>query len=125
MLFIDDYSRMTWVTFLHEKSQAFERFKVFRRMVENDSGHQLKFLRSDRGGEYSSNEFIDYYEKNGIQRQYSATRTPQRNGVAERKNRIVKEMARTMLNEDSIPDTYWKGEVHTIVYTLNWVQCEQ
>lgn len=75
-------------------------------MVENDSGYLLKCLRSDWGGEYSSNEFIDYCEKHGIQRQYSAVRTPQQNGVAERKNRIVKEMARTMLNEANVPNTF-------------------
>lgn len=106
MLFIEDYSRMTWVTFLHEKSQAFKRFIIFRRMVENDSGHQLKCLRSDQGGEYSSIEFIDYCEKHGILRQYSITRKPQQNGEVERKNRILKKMARTMLNEANIPDTY-------------------
>lgn len=66
MLFIDDYSRRTWVTFLHDKSQAFERFKIFKKMVENESGHRLKCLRSDLGGEFSSNEFVDYYEKHGI-----------------------------------------------------------
>lgn len=51
-----------------------------------------------------------------------ATRTPQQNGVVKRKNRIVKEMARTMLDEANIPDIYWKEAVHTAIYTLNWVQ---
>lgn len=106
MLFIDDYSRMTWVTFLQDKSQEFERFKIFRKMVEKESGCKLKCLRSYWGGEFTSNEFEDYCEKHGIKRQYSAPRTPQQNGVVERKNVIVKEMARNMLNEASFPDTY-------------------
>lgn len=66
MLFIYDYSRMTWVTFLQDKSQAFERFKIFRKMVEKESGCRLKCLRSDRGGEFTSNELEDYCEKHGI-----------------------------------------------------------
>lgn len=121
MLFVDDYSRMTWVTFLQDKSQAFERFKIFQKMVEKESGYRLKCLRSDKGGEFTSNQFEYYCEKHGIRRQYSAPRTPQQNGVVERKSRTVKEMARTMLNEASLSDTYWKEVVHIAAYTLNWV----
>lgn len=106
MLLKDDFSRMTWVTFLQDKSQAFERFKVFNKMVEKKSGYKLKCLRSDHGGEFTSNEFEDYCEKHGIKRQYSSPRTPQQNGVVERKNRTVKEMVRTMLNEDNLPNVY-------------------
>lgn len=80
--------------------------KNFKKKVENESGYQLKCLRSHRGGEFSSNEFVDYCEKHGIQRHYSAARMPQQNGVVERKNRIVKEMDRTMLNEANILDIY-------------------
>lgn len=70
MLLIDDFSRMTWVTFLQDKSQAFERFKIFRKIVQKESGYKMKCLRSDRGGEFTSNEFEDYYERHGIRRQY-------------------------------------------------------
>lgn len=76
MLFIDDYSRMTRVTFLQDKSQEFERFKIFQKMVAKESGYRLKCLRSDRGREFTSNEFEDYCEKHGIRRQYSTPRTP-------------------------------------------------
>lgn len=91
-------------------------------MVEKESGYKLKCLRSDRGGEFTSNEFEDYYERHGIRRQYSTPRTPQQNGVVERKNRTIKEMARTMLNKANLPNVYWKEVVHTIIYTLNRVQ---
>ncbi|XP_059073489.1 uncharacterized protein LOC131070384 [Cryptomeria japonica] len=106
-----------------------------------DSGHQVVFnsyscvikkksgkiiangLRTpDKGGEFTSQDFIEYCEKHGIKRQYSATRTPQQNGVVERKNRTVKEMARTMLNESNLSHKYWKEAVHTTVYILNRVQ---
>lgn len=122
MLFIDDYSRMVWVTFLKHKSEAFERFKIFRKMVERETNLKLKCLRLDRGGEFTSQEFIEYCEKHGIKRQYSTTRTPQQNGVVERKNRTVKEMARTMLNEAKLPNKFWKEVVHTVVYILNRAQ---
>lgn len=84
-------------------------------MVEKDSGCKMKCLRSDWGGEFTSNEFEEYYERHGIIRQYSAPRTPQQNGVVERKNKTIKDMARNMLNEASLPDIYWKEAVHVCV----------
>ena len=94
MLLIDDYTRMTWVCLLNRKSEAFGCFKTFKELVENETGSQIKCLRSDNGGEFTSDEFNKYYEEHGIKRQFSIARTPQQNGVAERKNRSVMEMAR-------------------------------
>lgn len=91
-------------------------------MVEKESGYRLKCLRLDRGGEFTTNDIEDYCEKHGIRRKYSAPRTTQQNGVVERKNRKIKEMARTMLNEASLLDTYCKEVVHIDAYTLNRVQ---
>lgn len=88
-------------------------------MVEKENGCKLKYLRLDRGGEFRSNEFKDYYERHGIRRQYAAPWTPQQNHVVERKNRTIKEMGRTMLNEASLSDMYWKKAVHIAAYTLN------
>lgn len=81
MLLIDDYSRMTWVTFLKEKYEAFEGFKLFKSIVENHVDGKIKCLRSNRGGEFSSNEFDNFYDKYGIRRNFSIPRTPQWNGV--------------------------------------------
>ncbi|MDL1267427.1 transposase, partial [Yersinia pestis] len=119
MLCIDDYTGMTWVLFLKHKHQALDRFKVFKAQVENMLGKRIKILRSDRGGEFTSEEFTNYCEHHGIQRQYSAPRTPQQNGVVERKNRTVQEMARTMLTESKLADKYWKEAIHTAVYIQN------
>lgn len=77
MLLIDDYSSMTWVTFLKEKSEALEKFKAFKALVENEKGLKIKRLRSDNGGEFTSNEFVSFCEKYSIKRQFSAARTPQ------------------------------------------------
>lgn len=79
--FIDDYSRNTWVCFLKEKSEAFETFKKFKVLAENEVSCQIKCLRTDRGGEYNSQEFVEFCEKHGIKRQLTAAYTPQQNGV--------------------------------------------
>jgi len=68
MLLIDDYSRMMWVTFLKEKLEALDKFKVFKVMVESEIGVKIKCLRSDRGGEFSSGELDTLCEKHGIKR---------------------------------------------------------
>lgn len=89
MLLINDYSRMTWVIFLKEKYEAFERFKVFNSMVENTVDTKIKCLRYNRGLEFTSNEFDDFYENIKLEDIFFAPRTPQQNGIVERKNRIV------------------------------------
>jgi transposase InsO family protein len=106
MLIIDDYSRLTWVAFLKEKYEAFEKFKVFKALIENQIGKRLK-LRSNRGGEFSSWNFKELCDKHGIKREYTIPRTPQQNGVVEKQNRSVQQMATSMMNERNIPQTYW------------------
>jgi len=68
MLLIDDYSQIMWVTFLRKKSEALDRFKVFKARVENEIGVKIKCLRSDRGGEFTFGEFNAFCEKHGIRR---------------------------------------------------------
>jgi transposase InsO family protein len=84
MLIIDDYSRLTWVSFLKEKYEAFEKFKVFKALIENQAGKILKAVRFDRGGDFSSWNFKEFCDKHGIKREYTIPRTPQQNGVIER-----------------------------------------
>jgi transposase InsO family protein len=122
MLFIDDYTRMVWVSFLKEKSEALDTFKSFKALVENESDLRIKCLRSDRGGEFTSNDFNEFCEKYGIKRQLSVARTPQQNGVVERKNRSVQETTRTMLLEAKLPDKFWKEVVVATVYIMNRAQ---
>jgi hypothetical protein len=66
MLLVDDYTRMTAVCFLKKKLEAFENFKVYKEMVENQMDSKIKCLRSDKGGEFTSKEFMDFYSKHGI-----------------------------------------------------------
>ena len=88
-------------------------------MVENDTDLKIKTLRSNNGGEFTSNESWNHCEEHGIKRLFSTARTPQQNGVVEQKNRIVEEMARTMLNDSKPIDIFWVQEVHTVVHILN------
>ena len=77
MLLVDDYTRMTAVLFLKNKSEDFENFKVYKEMVENEMDSKIKCLRSDNGREFSSKEFMDYCSRHGIKRQFFVARTPQ------------------------------------------------
>ncbi|KAH9745480.1 hypothetical protein KPL70_004087 [Citrus sinensis] len=101
LLFIDDFSRKTWVYFLKQKSEVFEAFKKFKVAVEKKSGYQIKAMRSDRDGEFTSKEFLEFCEANGIRRPLTVPRSPQQNGVAERKNRTILDMAKSMLKNES------------------------
>jgi transposase InsO family protein len=121
MLLVDDYTRMTAVFFLKNKSEAFENFKIYKEMVENEMDSRIKFLRFDNGGEFTSKEFMDYCNSHGIKRQFFVARTPQQNGVVERKNRTVQEMAQTMLMDSKLTDIFWTQEVHTTVHIQNIV----
>ena len=66
LLFTDDFSRMSWVYFLKSKSETFQNFRIFKAIVEKQSGKSIKVLRTDRGGEFLSKEFNHFCEENGI-----------------------------------------------------------
>lgn len=119
LMFTDDYSRFSWVYFLKFKSETFENFKKFKAFVENQSGNKIKSLRTDRGGEFLSNDFNLFCDENGIHRELTAPYTPEQNGVAGRKNRTVVEMARSSLKAKGLPDYFWGEAVATAVYLLN------
>ena len=74
--FIDDFNRKRWVYFLHEKSEALTTFKSFKAQVEKEIGAFIKVLHTNRGGEYNSDEFIDFCKKQGIRRQLTIAYTP-------------------------------------------------
>ena len=119
LLFIDDYSPMSWVFILKHKSETFENFKKFKAFMEKQSGCSIKTLQSDRGGEFNSNEFNIFCEENGIHRELTTPYTLEQNGVAEQKNRTVVEMARSMMVASGVFKEFWVEGVATTLYLLN------
>ncbi|KAJ4807357.1 polyprotein [Rhynchospora pubera] len=119
LLFTDDFSRMSWIYFLKNKSDTFSLFKKFKVLVEKQTGKYIKVLRSDNGGEFTSREFTEFCEKEGIHRELSTPYTPQQNGVAERKNRTVVEMGRCLIKHAKLPNEFWAEAVGTAVFLLN------
>ena len=105
-LVVDDYSRYMWVVLLRSKDEAFEAFKKLKAATEMEHKVKVRALRTDRGGEFTSNEFNDYCEKIGIKRFLTAPYTPQQNGVVERCNRTVVDMARSLLKSKNLPGTF-------------------
>ncbi|MCO5610814.1 hypothetical protein L7F22_065055 [Adiantum nelumboides] len=117
--FIDEFSRFCWVYPLKEKSDVFAVFQHYVSMVENETGCKVQTLRTDRGGEYMSGAFKDFLGKKGIKHQCTMPYTPQQNGVAERKNRSLMEMARCMLKAKSLPHKLWMEAVACAAHVLN------
>uniref|UniRef100_A0A251S6V1 Putative zinc finger, CCHC-type, Ribonuclease H-like domain, GAG-pre-integrase domain protein n=1 Tax=Helianthus annuus TaxID=4232 RepID=A0A251S6V1_HELAN len=117
--FIDDFSRKTWVYFLKFKSQALSYFRNFKRLAENQVGYKIKSMRTDRGGEYCGHEFQNFLKENGIHHQLTTSYTPQQNGVAERKNRTLMELSRSMMKMKELPNMYWAEAVSCATYLLN------
>ena len=79
LLFVDDFSRYTWVYLLKEKSEVFSRFQEFKVTVEGELGRNIKILSTDNGGEFMSKEFLSFCQKDGIKREFTCPYTPQQN----------------------------------------------
>ncbi|KAK1364655.1 hypothetical protein POM88_040216 [Heracleum sosnowskyi] len=99
LVIVDDFSRFTWTFFLHSKDEASEIIINHIKMVNNHPDFKVRRIRSDNGTEFKNSTMKMFCEENGILHEFSAARTPQQNGVVERKNRTVIEAARTMLDE--------------------------
>ncbi|GJT07347.1 retrovirus-related pol polyprotein from transposon TNT 1-94 [Tanacetum coccineum] len=120
LVIVDDYSRYTWTRFLKNKTEAFDQFEIFSKKIQNQLGCTIVSIRTDHGRGFDNEvQFGEFCNANGITHNFSAPRTPQSNGVVERKNRTLQEMSRTMLNEQSLPQKFWCNAVDTSTYILN------
>lgn len=117
--FIDDCTRYTHVYLMKTKDGAFDKFQIYKALVENQNGMKIKNLRSDRGGEYFPNEFNLFCEEHGIIHQRTAPYTPQHNGLAERKNRTLSEMVNAMLLNSKLPNNLWGEALLAACYVHN------
>lgn len=128
--FIDDLSRYGYIYLIHQKSQAVDVLEVFITEVERQLDRKVKIVRSDRGGEYYGRydelgqhpgPFAKLLEKRGICAEYTMPGTPQQNGVAERRNRTLMDMVRSMLSYSTVPISLWSEALKTAMYILNRV----
>ncbi|KAE8658140.1 Retrovirus-related Pol polyprotein from transposon TNT 1-94 [Hibiscus syriacus] len=117
--FIDDFSRKVWVYFLKQKYEVFEKFKLWKAEVENQTGRKIKCLRYDNGTEYTDSQFLQFCKERGIQRHFTVRKTPQQNGVVERMNRSLNERARCLRLNAGLPKHFWAEAVNMACYLIN------
>ncbi|GKC76954.1 putative ribonuclease H-like domain-containing protein [Tanacetum coccineum] len=101
-----DFSRFSWVYFLATKDETSGILKTFITKIENQLDHKVKVIRCDNRTEFKNRIMNQFCEMKGIKREFSIARTPQQNGVAERKNKTTIEAARTMLVDSKLPTTF-------------------
>ena len=121
-LFIDDFTRMTWVYFLKGKGheETLEAFQTFKVSAEKASGHSIRRFRCGNGrGEYDNQFFMDFLRVEDISYKPAAPNTQNQNGVSERMIRTAVERAKTMLLESRLPKLFWEDAVATAVYIFN------
>ena len=117
--FIDDFSRYVWVYVIRTKDEVFSKFVEFKQMIEKQTGKCIKTLRSDNGGEYTSNEFDQFLKSEGIRHELTVPNTPEQNGVSERMNRSLVESVRSMLYDAHMPRQFWAEALATSTYVRN------
>ena len=119
LVIVDDFSRFTWVFFLDDKSQVQKIFKNFARKAKNQFEVKIKKVQSNNGTEFKNTNVDTFLDKEGISHEFSATRTPQQNGIVERKNQTLVEKARTMLDEYQMPRHFWAEAVEIACHATN------
>ncbi|KAD4586033.1 hypothetical protein E3N88_23634 [Mikania micrantha] len=112
------FTRYCYVYLLKSKDEAIDKFVLYKTEVENQLNKKIKVLRSDRGGEYVS-PFADICAQNGIIHECTAPYSPQQNGIAERKNRTLKEMMNVMLISSGMSQDMWGEAILSATYLLN------
>jgi transposase InsO family protein len=119
LVIVDDFSRFTWVFFLQNKSETQSTLNRFLRRAQNEFELKVKKISSDNGSEFKNLQVEGYLEEEGIKYEFFAPYTPQQNGVVERKNRTLIDMARTMLGEYKTPERFWSEAVNTACHAIN------
>lgn len=119
MLFIDDFSRMTYIYFLKTKDEALKCFQQYKAEVENQLNCSIKILRSDNGTEFCNSAFENYLVSHGIVHHKTNPYTPEQNGLSERFNRSVIEKAKCLLFDAGLEKRFWAEAAHTAVYLQN------
>lgn len=104
---VDDYTRITWIFLMVNKSKTFIKLRQFIIDVKNQHNTNIHTIRSNNGTEFTSTNFQNIVHLNGIHHQLTCTYTPQHNGRAERKHRYIPEMAKSLMIQSNIPLKFW------------------
>ncbi|KAJ0568794.1 putative RNA-directed DNA polymerase [Helianthus annuus] len=116
---VDDFSRSVWVYLLKRKSDASNCLISFQKMVKTQFNKNVKRIRCDNGGEFTSNRMVTFYNEEGMLLETTCPHTPQQNGVVERKHRHLLETARALKFEAKLPSTFWGECILTAAYIIN------
>ncbi|PKU68172.1 Retrovirus-related Pol polyprotein from transposon TNT 1-94 [Dendrobium catenatum] len=119
VIFIDEFSKFSWLYLLKSKDETFSKFQQFHNLIKTEFNTTIQNFRSDGGGEFTSTEFRTYLQNNGIKHQVSCPYTPKQNGTAERKHRHLLESIRTLLHAASLPPHFWAEAASTSNYLIN------
>ncbi|KAK1616997.1 hypothetical protein QYE76_022514 [Lolium multiflorum] len=119
LVIVDDYSRYSWVFLLKSKDETHREFITFAKKAQRTYESEIKAIRTDNGTEFKNYTMQEFVDDEGIKHEFSAPYTPQQNGVVERKNRTIIEMARTMLSEFNSPHNFWGEAISTAVHYSN------
>nr|GEU80162.1 Pol polyprotein [Tanacetum cinerariifolium] len=121
--FIDVCTKYCYMYLLKSKYEAIDKFILYKNKVENQLNKKIKVVRSDRGGEYVSS-FAEFCSQHGIRHEFTAPYLPQQNGIAERKNRTLKEMENAMLISSGLNQNTWEEAISSANYLLNKISCK-
>jgi transposase InsO family protein len=119
LVIVDDYSRFTWVFFVFDKSEVQGKVKTFIRRAQREFELPIKKVKSDNSLEFRNTNIEEFLDEEGIKHEFSAPYTPQQNGVVERKNRTLIEVARTMLDEYKTQNIFWAEVINTTFHAIN------
>ncbi|GKB03525.1 retrovirus-related pol polyprotein from transposon TNT 1-94 [Tanacetum coccineum] len=119
LVIVDDFSRYTWTHFLRSKDETPGVLIDFLTLVQRGLHAQVTTVRTDKGTEFLNKSLHAYFAKEGIRHETSTARTPEQNGVVERRNRTLVEAARTMLSAAKVPLFFWAEAIATTCFTQN------
>ncbi|GJY55193.1 retrovirus-related pol polyprotein from transposon TNT 1-94 [Tanacetum coccineum] len=119
LVIVDDFSRYTWTHFLRSKDETPGVLIDFLTLVQRGLHAQVTTVRTDKGTEFLNKSLHAYFAKEGIRHETSTARTPEQNGVVERRNRTLVEAARTMLSAAKVPLFFWAEAIATACFTQN------
>jgi hypothetical protein len=119
VIFIDDYSRKTWLYLLKTKDEVFSKFQEFKVEIENLTNKKIKTFRTDNGGEYTSKEFFSFCKSSGVRRELVVPHNPQQNGVAEGKKISIEEIVKALMNYQGLSMYLWGEAAMKAIYVQN------